>query len=145
VGALRRIKDKALEISMSSNQSNSRSRSKNKKGNNQENLPKKPIKRSRERKVATNPMSPTSPIPLNDSSMLSSSNFNPPKLEIDQRYRMDKMRDIKSEIGDLMSKIDNASKQIHENFKHPLAQVNQTPSSLVQNEDMTTMIQQPTN
>jgi hypothetical protein len=79
-------------------------------------MPKKPLKRSKERKVATNPMSPTSSIPLNDSSMLSSIK-NQPKMEVDQRYRMDKMRDIKSEIGDLMNKIDHASKHIQESFK----------------------------
>ncbi len=53
---------------------------------------------------------------------------------------MDKMRDIKSEIGDLMSKIDHASKHIQESFKQPLINNNQTPSSLKFNEDMTTMI-----
>ena len=104
-------------------------------------MPKKPLKRSKERKVATNPMSPTSSIPLNESSILSSSNFNnPPKMEVDQRYRMDKMRDIKSEIGDLMNKIDYASKHIQESFKQPLLHNNKTPSSFKNNEEMTTMI-----
>lgn len=32
--------------------------------------------------------------------------------------RMAKMRDIKSEIGELMSKIDNASKQIYDSYIH---------------------------
>lgn len=33
--------------------------------------------------------------------------------------RLTKMRDIKNEIGDLMSKIDNASRQIQESYLQP--------------------------
>ena len=57
---------------------------------------------------------------------------------------MDKMRDIKSEIGDLMNKIDHASKHIQESFKQPLLTNNKTPSSFNKNEEMTTMIHHQT-
>ncbi len=35
------------------------------------------------------------------------------------KLRVEKMRDIKSEIGDLMNKIDNASKKIQDSIKTP--------------------------
>lgn len=35
------------------------------------------------------------------------------------RERVEKMRDIKSEIGSLMNKIDNASKKIQDSIKTP--------------------------
>jgi hypothetical protein len=49
------------------------------------------------------------------------------------KERVDKMRDIKSEIGNLMNKIDNASKKIQDSMK--------TPSSVLQ--DMTTLTNIP--
>jgi hypothetical protein len=58
VGALRRIKDKALEISMSSNSSNIQKKNKQQSSSSRDKMPKKPLKRSKERKVVTNPMSP---------------------------------------------------------------------------------------